>query len=395
MPNIIKGHWFANGSSKDLPAQLVVENEQFSLQVKASNNPSDNAYLNHQATVQNTQLSGAISELEISDRVGNIPRKITFGDGSVFSTYNNDLVDQTLGNPNSIKHLIHTVEGSLKWVLVAIVVTVLTSFSFLRWGVPWLSYEIAHALPEQTNELISEGTIALFDKHVFRPSKVSIHKQEQIRAHFNKVIVPLETNTKLNYKLHFRDWTMRNQAIPNALALPSGDIILTDKFVELSHTQAEMDSVLLHEMGHVVHRHGLQKVVQGTTLTVVFLVVFGDANGVVDLVVGTSGALLSSAYSRDHENEADEYSFRKMLNAGIDPKNFSTIMQRMENYMNGSAGQSKPKESASKDENAKDEEGVLGYFASHPQTKTRVELAEKFSQCFRQGDRVCANAESE
>ena len=50
--------------------------------------------------------------------------------------------------------------------------------------------------------------------------------------------------------------------IPNALAFPSGDIVLTDKFVQLSKNQDEIDSVLLHEMGHVVHRHGLEMLIE-------------------------------------------------------------------------------------------------------------------------------------
>jgi len=69
------------------------------------------------------------------------------------------------------------------------------------------------------------------------------------------------------------------------LALPSGDIVLTDKFIELSENQDEIDAVLLHEMGHVIHRHGLEMVIEGTLVTVAGMLIVGDSNGLADMGV--------------------------------------------------------------------------------------------------------------
>ena len=41
-----------------------------------------------------------------------------------------------------------------------------------------------------------------------------------------------------------------------------------------------------------------------------------------DMGIGLGSALVSSAYSRGHESEADKYAFDKMLKSGIDPKSF-------------------------------------------------------------------------
>lgn len=353
MKNIITGDWFAHGSSQSYPAQLKVSGQSVQLEVGSV-----------------VKFECEISQLMISDRVGNIARKIRFEDGSVFNTHDNAGVDEQLVQNLSFARFIYNLEGNLKWVSVAIAVTVITVFSFVRWGVPWISYEIAHALPLETNQLISEGTMVALDKHFFKPSKVSIDKQSRIKKHFQAQIAPLETDDELAFNLHFREWRIGNQSIPNALVLPSGDIIVTDALLQLSQNQTEIDSILLHEMGHVVHRHGLQSMIEGATLTALFVMMFGDANALVDVVVGTSGALLSSHYSREHETEADIYAFKKMLTAGIDPKHFSIIMNRL-------------------DDDHSHEQSASDYFASHPQTQKRIELANKYSQCFQLGDLVC------
>ena len=202
---------------------------------------------------------------------------------------------------------------------------------------------------------------------------------------FFSELVPLESDTDITYTLHFRRW---GQGIPNAFALPSGDIILTDTFVELSETQEEIDSVLLHEMGHVVHRHSLQMVVQGAFVTLAVVMLTGDANALVDAGVGLGSLLLSTGYSRGHESEADLYAFNKMLVAGIDPIHFSNIMARMTGYMEEQETDFDSQESkqASLDE---DENELLDYLSTHPKTQYRINEAKRYSDCFKRGLKSC------
>ena len=328
-----------------------------------------------------TAYRGDVHTLNVSDRLGNVKRKILLEDGSLFTTLENDKIDELFKNKQKINAFVHYLETHYRAIIVAIVITFASAFSFFKWGIPWTSEKIAHALPYETNELIASGSMKFFDKAMFNESNLSQEKQDEIAKHFYDKIAALsmDDEKKIVYKLHFRSWEMDGQAIPNALALPSGDIILTDKFVELAENQNEIDSVILHEMGHVVHRHGLEMMIEGTFITVAVMMISGDASGMGDFGIGLGSALVSSSYSRGHESEADLYAFEKMLQAHIDPKSFSNIMNRMTSYM------------AEDDNKTKEhhEKKFLDYFASHPSTQKRVNLANHYSECFHEGLTVC------
>jgi Zn-dependent protease with chaperone function len=323
---------------------------------------------------------GELSHLQVSERLGNVERKITLDDGSLFTTRDNDSVDALFKESYKVNSFIHYLETNLKWIAVAIIITAMSAFSFFKWGVPWASEKIAHALPYKTNELISSGSMDFLDKYMLDESELSEEVQRRIRTHFEKnlAILSVEEESQIEYTLHFRSWTMEGEEIPNALALPAGDIILTDKFVTLAESQDEIDAVLLHEMGHVVHRHSLEMLIQGTFITVAVMLLTGDGTALGDMGIGLGSALVTSAYSRGHESEADVYAFEKMLKVGIDPKSFSNIMQRMEAYL-----------SSDNTMLSEDEAKILDYFSSHPETKERIEIANRYSQCFNEGLTVC------
>ncbi|CAA6813138.1 MAG: Unknown protein [uncultured Sulfurovum sp.] len=324
---------------------------------------------------------GELSHLTISERLGNVERKIRLEDGAVFATLDNDGIDTLFKGEQKINAFVHYLETNLKWIAVAVVVAMFTVFAFFKWGVPWTSQKIAHALPYETNELIAEGTMDFLDSYLFEESNLSIEEQEKISKHFKNKLAKLsvEDESKIEYSIHFRSWKMGEQEIPNALALPSGDLVLTDKFIQLSENQDEIDAVLLHEMGHVVHRHSLEMLIEGTFITVAVMLMTGDGSGLGDMGIGLGSALINSAYSRGHESEADKYAFEKMLQVGIDPKSFSNIMNRMTTYMTEEDNSTKNKE----------DDDILDYFSSHPSTQERVDLANRYSECFKQGLSVC------
>jgi len=362
---MIKGYWYAKGSAARTSATLQVNDlGRYAVELE-----------------DGIILRGEFSHLKVSDRLGNVERKVSLDDGSIFSSLENDSLDLLFKGTQKVNGTIHYLETHLRWIAVAFMVTLFTAFSFFKWGVPWTSEKIAHALPYETNRLISMGSIDFFDKYMFNESNISQEKQALIREHFNEKIAPLssEDDTDIIYTLHFRSWEMGDQKIPNALALPSGDIIVTDKFIELTKDQDEIDAVLLHEMGHVVHRHGLEMLIEGTFITVAVMMISGDGSGFGDMGVGLGSALVSSSYSRGHESEADLYAFNKMLVSKIDPASFSHIMNRMTAFMNEESNQSKSMQ----------DEKFLDYFASHPSTIERVELANRYSECFKEGLTIC------
>jgi predicted Zn-dependent protease len=100
---------------------------------------------------------------------------------------------------------------------------------------------------------------------------------------------------------------------PNAYALPGGVIVVTDALLALLRDEAELASVLGHEIGHVVLGHCydaarfqlLARKVRGETL--------GELADVV------YGALAHPSFSKTQEDEADRYGFELLLARGYDP----------------------------------------------------------------------------
>ncbi len=366
---MIKGKWYKPGSAARSRAVLYLDEEEYRLEPENS-----------------IVFPGKIKDIHVSDRLGDVERKLTFHDGSVFATQDNDAVDRYFKSHAQGSSLLHAMESRLSWAVIALVVTIAFSISFFKWGVPWISENIAHALPQETNVLIAANTLEFLDKYIFEETTLDPEQFQTIRNHFNTKLVPLDNvNESVQYTLHFRDWSDGDIGIPNALALPSGDIVLTDEFVRLCKTQDEMDSVLLHEMGHVIHRHSLEMVIEATFVTVAIMLITGDNNGVADMGIGLGSLLVSTHYSRNHETEADHYAFEKMLKAGIDPKAFSAILTRITESIDELDNVDEEEVDPKNSENG----GVWDYISTHPSTEKRVQQAGQYSECFQQGLLTC------
>ncbi len=358
---MIKGTWYKPGSAAQLRAVLYLEDETYRLEPEG-----------------NIPLPGKTKDIHVSDRLGNVERKLTFHDGSVFATSDNDAVDHFFKSHIKTNSIVHAMESKLSWAAIALVVAVIFTIAFFRWGVPWASQKIAHALPQKTNVIIAANSLEFLDKYIFEETTLAEDEMSRIREHFRTKLIPLDDSKQtIEYTLHFRDWSMGDQGVPNALALPSGDIILTDEFVRLCETQDEMDSVLLHEMGHIVHRHSLEMLIEATFVTVAIMLMTGDNNGIADMGIGLGSLLVSTHYSRNHETEADHYAFKKMLKARIDPIVFSNILNRMMESM---------EDEIEEDERVvEDEESAWDYISTHPSTENRTQQAKQFSECYKQG----------
>ncbi|NOX28184.1 MAG: M48 family metallopeptidase [Gammaproteobacteria bacterium] len=372
---MIKGWLYTENSSARKEAELFSDEQSFRL-----------------TSSESEPVSGSISELEISQRVGNIPRKITFPDRSLFETAENDAVDSLLsssGHKSRHVGMLHIFESCWQWVAIALVATLAVGFSTVYWGMPYASKKIAYSMPVAVTAAISDQTLALLDKSILEESKLDPDKQNAIREHFKEKLLTLQ-NEGFEYELHFRDMPK----IPNAFALPSGDIIITDRLVQLADSQEEIDSVLLHEIGHVVHRHGLQRVLHSSFVTFALVLASGDITAINSLAAAIPIFLLESHYSRENETESDVYAFEHMINAGIDPIYFSTIMDKMIKYSlvedkvddgNEPDHESSSKKNTSNEEVMKDKadaEEQFKYFSSHPLSQERIELAKKYSEKF-------------
>lgn len=346
-------------------------------------------------------ISGSIDELRVADRLGNIARKITLPDGSVFETKDNDAVDNAFANNNQssgFMRFVHLLERNMAFAIFGLFVTAGVVFSSFKWGLPAASHVIAQSLPASVNQALSNNVLEFLDDYFLEESRLDAPQQQKIRQHFFDSVMPLYYAFDApQFKLHFRLWPLGNEgSIPNALALPSGDIVITDRLIELAQSQDEIDIVLLHEMGHVVGRHSLEQVIETSAIVIVASMAFGDVSWLADMGVGVGSFLISSFYSRGHESEADQFAYEHSLQAGINPASLGLILARMEQDMlsdnNSYAKKDKKNDEPERGELDQDEQnnsGLSSYFSSHPSSYKRVAMGKHYQVCFAQGLTAC------
>ena len=129
----------------------------------------------------------------------------------------------------------------------------------------------------------------------------------------------------------------------NAFAAPSGLIFLYSGLLEKIENENELTSVMAHEIGHVTNRHIAERLEQNKKINAITmaLALAGLAAGDPSLSQGiftgamAGGQAISLSYSRQHEEEADRYSYDLMKNLHRNPaamEKMLEIMQRIVRY---------------------------------------------------------------
>ncbi len=112
----------------------------------------------------------------------------------------------------------------------------------------------------------------------------------------------------------------------NALALPGGYIYITKGLLKELKTEAQLASVLGHEVGHVVARDTLEAMSRDMGMTALVLAASASEPRAARASSFISG-VLSLQYSREDEREADLAGLSYMVGAGYDPNGMFETMQ--------------------------------------------------------------------
>ncbi|HYV48147.1 MAG TPA: M48 family metallopeptidase [Myxococcaceae bacterium] len=116
----------------------------------------------------------------------------------------------------------------------------------------------------------------------------------------------------------------------NAFALPGGHVFVFTGLLKKSQSPDEVAGVLAHELGHVVLRHHLRSALRSMGVGAVASAVFGDGSGLVAMLAAGSSQLVSLAFSREQEEEADAFAVTLAEKAGFDPLAVGKLLERME-----------------------------------------------------------------
>lgn len=115
-------------------------------------------------------------------------------------------------------------------------------------------------------------------------------------------------------------FTLLNSQVINAFALPGGYVYISRQLLALMNSEAELASVLGHEVGHVTARHSAKRYNQQvfSNLAAVGLGIALGSQQVAQVASQVS-QLATLSYSRDQEFQADDLGIRYITRGGYDP----------------------------------------------------------------------------
>jgi predicted Zn-dependent protease len=216
--------------------------------------------------------------------------------------------------------------------------------------VPWAYPVSAVALEREERNLWAEAEA--FDKALERSGK--LRADPALNAYLQGVMDKLYPEFGGKVRIRAID---SNQL--NAFALPNGSIYINIGLLARLQNEAQLATVLAHEGAHFVHRHSFQQS-EHVKNVATFALIVGMA-GVP--VVGNIVALTSmSGFSREHETEADQIGYRRLVTAGYSakeaPKTFEHLIAEIKAL----------------------EINEPFFFASHPKLQDRVDSLTELSR---------------
>lgn len=142
---------------------------------------------------------------------------------------------------------------------------------------------------------------------------------------------------------------MRDSRV-NAHSYGAGYAILNSGLIDTVRNEAELISVMAHEMGHGEGRHHSRSNIEAAVVSTFADVLLRSQGNAYGLVL-TGRAIFDSFRSQEMEREADRFAILQMQQAEIDPAAGGEFMRRMA-----------------------EQDGEVGFFSTHPTYAERAAL---------------------
>ncbi|HSA57169.1 MAG TPA: M48 family metalloprotease [Gemmatimonadaceae bacterium] len=143
----------------------------------------------------------------------------------------------------------------------------------------------------------------------------------------------------------------------NAFALPGGPVFITRGILTHMNSEAQLASVLGHEIGHITAKHSVAQMSQSQLAQLglgVAMIVSPEIAQFGNLASQGLG-LLFLKFGRDDELQADDLGFRYMVQAGYHPSEMAEMFRTLQRQGGGGEG------------------GIPEWLSTHPDPGNRVE----------------------
>ncbi|MAS87905.1 MAG: peptidase M48 family protein [Micavibrio sp.] len=198
------------------------------------------------------------------------------------------------------------------------------------------------------------------------------YKDAELSAYVNRIGQKLAQYTERDDVKY--TFTVIDSPIVNAFAVPGGYIYISRGLITLANNEAELASVIGHEIGHITARHSAQQQSQGVLANIGLVALSIATDTAAVRQAGSLGTdLFLKSYSRKHENQADELGIRYIAKAGYDPYAAQSFLSHLE------------ADSALEKKIKKETGSIPVYFSTHPLTADRVREASVIASSYPKG----------
>ena len=198
-----------------------------------------------------------------------------------------------------------------------------------------------------------------------------VYRDNELEDYLNKIARKLQP-PEILARIPFRIMIIKNPNL-NAFAFPNGVIYIHTGILARMDNEAQLATLLAHEMTHCTHRHALRAFRNRKDKAVHLATVREDqigCDGAADLLalLGSTGCMAAvTGYSRDLETEADMVGIRLVVQAGYDPNEAPKLFEHLTKEL------------------AEEKTREPFFFGTHPKLRDRIENYENFLNTRYQG----------
>lgn len=134
-------------------------------------------------------------------------------------------------------------------------------------------------------------------------------------------------------------FTVMDDGQVNAFALPGGPIFVTRGILTHMNSEAQLVSVLGHEIGHITAKHSVQQMSQAQLAQIGLIAAVIVKPGLAGFgnLASQGLGLLFLKFGRDDERQSDELGFKYMTTAGYSPAEMAEMFRTLQRLGGGSS----------------------------------------------------------
>lgn len=295
-------------------------------------------------TGEDIDLRVPFARVMVDERLGRAPRRLRFQNGAFCEVGDLEALDALLSSTAHRDGWVDRLQRRLKFVMPSLIACAALVIAGYRWGLPWAAAMMAGKMPVAFEHQLSAQTLQLLDGGILLPSCLTKDRRQALSAEFHALQLPEGGRAKA--ELLFR---RSPQLGANAFTLPDGTILVLDDLVTVIDDDEQILATLAHEAGHAHGHHSMQLLLQSSVAGAFLAFYIGDISS---LLVVAPATLLQARYSRDLEEQADDYGAALLRKNGMSPALLAEALQKL-----------------AKSHRVADQ---AGYLSSHPATDERM-----------------------